>query len=119
MRYFYEAKVDRVIDGDTVDLVIDLGFDISYTARVRLHGVDTPELRTKDLAEKDRGLAAKAFTYDWLASKDRVFVKTLKDDTGKYGRILGYIYSDVIMSACLNDDIIDSGHGVPYYAGKR
>lgn len=119
MRYFYEAKLDRIVDGDTVDLSIDLGFDVSYKARVRLHGVNTPETRTKDLEEKELGLAAKAFVYDWLAECDSVYIKTLKDDSGKYGRVLGYIYADEQMTKCLNDDIIDAGHGVPYYGGKR
>ena len=119
MRYFYEAKLDRIVDGDTIDLSIDLGFDVSYKARVRLHGVNTPETRTKDLKEKELGLAAKAFVYDWLAEHDSVYIKTLKDDSGKYGRVLGYIYTDERMTKCLNDDIIDAGHGVPYYGGKR
>jgi endonuclease YncB( thermonuclease family) len=119
MRFFYEAKVGRVVDGDTVDFIIDLGFDVAYKARVRLHGVNTPESRTRDLEEKELGIAAKNYVYDWLAGHDTVFIKTMKDGTGKYGRILGYIYSDEEMMACLNDDIIDSGHGEPYYGGKR
>ena len=119
MRFFYRAKVDRVVDGDTVDLLVDLGFDIVHKIRVRLHGVNTPESRTRDLEEKELGIAAKNYVYDWVTSQDYVYVKTLKDGGGKYGRILGYIYTDEKMSKCLNDDLIDSGHGVPYYGGKR
>jgi len=119
MRFFYEASIDRIVDGDTVDLIIDLGFDVSYKARVRLHGVNTPETRTRDLEEKALGLAAKEYVSDWLAEHDTVYVRTMKDGSGKYGRILGYIYSDALMSHCLNDDIIDSGHGESYYGGKR
>jgi endonuclease YncB( thermonuclease family) len=119
MRFFYEAKVDRIVDGDTVDFIIDLGFDVFHKARVRLHGVNTPETRTRDLEEKELGIAAKDYVYDWLAATDSVFIKTIKDGSGKYGRILGYVYSDQSMLKCLNDDIIDSGHGEPYYGGKR
>ena len=119
MRFFYEATIDRIVDGDTVDLIIDLGFDVSYKARVRLHGVNTPETRTRDLEEKALGLAAKDYVSNWLGAHERVYVRTLKDGSGKYGRILGYIYSDEAMMNCLNDDIIDSGHGEPYYGGKR
>ena len=69
--------------------------------------------------EKELGIAAKDYVYDWLAATDSVFIKTIKDGSGKYGRILGYVYSDQSMRNCLNDDIIDSGHGEPYYGGKR
>jgi len=119
MRFFYQAKVDRVVDGDTVDLIIDLGFDILHKVRIRLHGVNTPESRTRDLEEKALGLAAKDYVVDWLSESEALYVRTLKDGAGKYGRILGYIYSDEKMSKCLNDDLIDSGHGEPYYGGKR
>lgn len=119
MRFFYKAQVDRVVDGDTVDLIIDLGFDVLHKVRIRLHGVNAPESRTRDLEEKALGLAAKDYVSNWLTESDAVYVKTLKDGTGKYGRILGYIYADEHMVKCLNDDIIDAGHGVPYYGGKR
>lgn len=118
MKYFYEAKLDRVVDGDTIDLIVDLGFNIHHKIRVRLHGVNTPESRTSDELEKAKGIAAKDYVYDWLVGQNKVFVKTVKDAEGKYGRILGYIYSDENLTACLNDDIIDSGHGVPYYGAK-
>lgn len=119
MQYFYRAKLQRVVDGDTVDLLVDLGFDILHKIRVRLHGVNTPESRTRDLEEKALGLAAKDYVEDWFDGHTHVFVKTLKDEGGKYGRILGYVYADEEMQVCLNDQIIDAGHGVPYFGGKR
>jgi micrococcal nuclease len=119
MRFFYQAKVAHVVDGDTVDLLIDLGFDLMPKVRIRLHGVNTPESRTRDLEEKELGLAAKDYVYDWLSANDYVYVRILKDGSGKHGRISGYIYADDKMTKCLNDDIIDSGHGQPYYGGKR
>ena len=118
MRYFYAAKVARVVDGDTIDFMIDLGFGIYHKVRVRLYGVNTPETRTRDELEKAAGLAAKDYVYDWLSGRDFVYVKTIKDKGGKYGRILGFVYSDPELQVCLNDDIIDSGHGVPYYPDK-
>lgn len=119
MRFFYQATVTKIVDGDTVDLMIDLGFDITHKIRVRLHGVNTPESRTKDLKEKELGLAAKAYVTEWLSECDVVYIQTLKDGEGKYGRILGYIFADEQMKKCLNHDIIDSGHGVAYHGGKR
>ena len=118
--YEYRTKVSRVVDGDTVDVDIDLGFGVwMKKERIRLLGIDTPESRTRDLEEKALGLAAKDYVSNWLTESDAVYVKTLKDGTGKYGRILGYIYADEHMAKCLNDDIIGAGHGVPYYGGKR
>lgn len=114
MRFFYEAKIDRIVDGDTIDLIVDLGFDVSYKTRVRLAGVDTYEVRTKNLEEKELGIAAKAFVEDWLNAHDKVYVRTLKDSSGKFGRILGYIYADEEMVHCLNDALLSSGHGEVY-----
>ena len=79
--YEYSCEVKRVVDGDTVDVVLDLGFDISYSTRVRLYGIDTPESRTRDLDEKARGKMAGTFS-------------KLKDSKGKYGRVLGEIIVD-------------------------
>ncbi len=90
-RFWYGATVIDVIDGDTVDLMIDLGFNIHHKIRVRLYGVNTPESRTKDLAEKALGLKAKAFTRDWLTNHKWVFVNTIPDKNDKYGRILAKI----------------------------
>lgn len=119
MRFFYKAELDRVVDGDTVDLIIDLGFDVFHKVRVRLHGVNAPESRTRDLEEKALGLAAKDYVSNWLSESDEIYIRTMKDGSGKYGRILGYIYNDEDMASCLNADIISNGHGVEYFGGKR
>ena len=84
--YTYKAKLDRVVDGDTVDAYIDLGFDISVHKRIRLAGIDSPESRTRDLEEKARGLASKDRLIDLL--KYGEFTLESKE-VGKYGRVLG------------------------------
>lgn len=118
-RFWYGAKVLNVVDGDTVDLMIDLGFDIHHKIRVRLFGVNTPESRTKDAAEKEMGLKAKSFTKDWLDRHQWVFVNTIPDKNDKYGRILAKVYSsdkvDDPKTACLNVDIVQAGLAREYY----
>lgn len=118
-RFWYGAKVLKVIDGDTIDLNVDLGFKIHHEIRVRLFGVNTPESRTKDLKEKELGLKAKQFTQDWLTNHHWVFINTIPDKNDKYGRILAKIYSSENISdpktACLNTDIIESGFAREYY----
>lgn len=118
-RFWYGATVLNVVDGDTIDLMIDLGFNIHHKIRVRLYGVNTPESRTKDAAEKELGLKAKQFTKDWLDRHRWVFINTIPDKNDKYGRILARIYSsdqvDSATTACLNNDIIDSGYAREYY----
>lgn len=89
--YEYNCEVTRIVDGDTVDVIIDLGFDISYKSRVRLYGIDTPESRTRDKDEKVRGLMSKQYLVDEL-SKGQVVIKTHKDKKGKFGRVLGEMY---------------------------
>jgi len=91
MMYEYNCEILRVVDGDTVDVSIDLGFDISYKSRVRLYGIDTPESRTRDKDEKARGLMSKEYLIDEL-SKGQVVIKTHKDKKGKFGRVLGEMY---------------------------
>lgn len=118
-RFWYGAKPLKAIDGDTIDLMVDLGFSIHFKMRVRLYGVNTPESRTKDLAEKELGLKAKKFTEDWLVGRDWVFVNTIPDKNDKYGRVLAKIYSsdniNDVTTACLNADIIQSGYAREYY----
>ena len=118
-RFWYGATVLGVIDGDTIDLMIDLGFNIHHKIRVRLYGVNTPESRTKDLAEKELGLKAKKFTQDWLTNHKWVYVNTIPDKNDKYGRILARIFSSDDISnqttACLNTDIIQAGFAREYY----
>ena len=117
--YHYRSTVDRVVDGDTIDVILDLGFDISLKERVRLVGINTPESRTRDLEEKARGLAAKDFVCQWLLEEagNNPIIETLKDKTGKFGRILGRVINDE--GECLNDILVAEGHATPYDGGKR
>lgn len=118
-RFWYGAKPLKVIDGDTIDLMIDLGFNIHHKIRVRLYGVNTPESRTKDAAEKELGLKAKSFTTDWLDGHQWVYVNTIPDKNDKYGRILARIFSSDQVNdpktACLNTDIIQAGYAREYF----
>ena len=116
--FHYQAKVDRVVDGDTIDVTLDLGFDISYRGRVRFHGINAPESRTRDAVEKEAGLAAKRYVEDWTSALDsKVIIQTSLDDRGKFGRILGRILNED--GECLNDEMVSLGHAVPYHGGKR
>lgn len=90
MYHYKIKKINRVIDGDTVDLDIDLGFGITLTQRVRLKDIDAPETKTKDLEEKERGLATKVWLEEQLAREGEWVIETYKED--KYGRILGTLY---------------------------
>jgi micrococcal nuclease len=93
--YVYKAKILRWVDGDTVDVDIDLGFGIIYSnQRVRLYGIDAPESRTKDLEEKTLGKKAKAFAEKYAPEGKIVTLQTQLDSKGKYGRILGLIIID-------------------------
>ena len=93
--YEYACKVKRVVDGDTVDVILDLGFDVSYSCRVRLYGIDTPESRTRDKDEKARGKMAGAFLEEAIEDGEKVVIQTkLKDSKGKYGRGLGDVVVD-------------------------
>jgi len=111
--YEYKAKLDRIIDGDTIDCFIDLGFNIKLKERVRLKGIDTPEVRTKDLEEKKRGFAAKERVIELFQSVDEFIIKTELDNKGKYGRILGTIMlPDRKIS--LNEMLLKEGHAEVY-----
>lgn len=118
-RFFYAAEVKKVIDGDTFDCVIDLGFDVLIKSRVRLYGLNTPESRTKDAAEKEMGLKAKAYATDWLTRHKFVYIKTVLDKTEKYGRTLANVYSSPNVedptTACLNTDMLQSGNAREYF----
>ena len=115
--YEYEVKeVVRVVDGDTIDVVFDLGFSLFKKERVRLAGIDTPESRTRDLAEKKFGLEAKEKVSFELKNADKIICKTEKE--GKYGRILGWIYLDE-MASSLNEHLIAQGYAWKYDGGKK
>ena len=86
-------KVTKIVDGDTIDVMLDLGFDIKYKSRVRLFGIDTPESRTRDKVEKKYGLLSKKFLQEQIKKSKKVTIKTYKgDETGKFGRILGDVF---------------------------
>ena len=116
--YEYRATIRRVVDGDTVDVTLDLGFNILYNSRIRLLGIDTPESRTRDLEEKARGLAAKDRVKELCPVGSSVILKTTKDGRGKFGRILGEIFvSGVVQS--INQLLVEEGHAVEYDGGKK
>ena len=108
--YEYNCEVKRIVDGDTVDVVIDLGFDIHYSSRVRLYGIDTPESRTRNKDEKVRGLMSKKYLTDAL-SKGQGVIKTHKDKKGKFGRVLGEMY---VADKNINLMMVDDNLAVKY-----
>lgn len=113
----YEYRVKKVlavIDGDTIDVDIDLGFDISITKRVRLAGIDTPESRTTNKYEKTLGLESKAYLKQRLASAQLVVIRTEKPDSSeKYGRVLGWLFLDGEKTS-FNEAMIASGYAWSY-----
>ena len=121
--YTYKIKLDRVVDGDTIDADIDLGFDIKVKKRVRFMGINAPESRTKDLEEKARGLAAKDRVKQLLDGCDNIQLKS--HGIGKFGRCLGEIMIDMvdgqekITLESLNELLIKEGHAKEYHGGKR
>jgi len=118
--YQYRCKVLRVIDGDTVDVDIDLGFGVWLKKqRVRLHGIDTPESRTRDKVEKHYGLIAKKFLKEQLGGKEGPILKTRLDAKGKFGRILGEFLIDDGSGDTVNELMIKEGHAVAYFGQSK
>jgi micrococcal nuclease len=116
--YEYRCKVVRVVDGDTVDVDIDLGFGVWLKKqRVRMMGIDTPESRTRDLEEKFYGKESKYFLQDLIQSVEDE-VKLISHEKGKFGRILGEIFIDAEEKS-VNQLMIDNHHAVPYYGGNK
>ena len=113
----YNAKVIRVVDGDTIDAMVDLGFTTFKKVRIRMHGINAPESRTRDLVEKEKGLAAKARLIEMLEESDNEF-RLISHGVGKFGRCLGEIYLSGHATS-LNKQLIWEGHGTEYYGGKR
>lgn len=111
--YTYKAKLLRVVDGDTVDAMIDLGFDVWRKVRIRFYGLDAWESRTRDLEEKKKGLAAKARVADLLTDGEFILKS---HGVGKYGRCLGELF---IGEQNLNQTLINEGHAKKYYGGTR
>ena len=115
--YSYKVKeVAKVVDGDTVDLVIDLGFGLYKKERVRVAGIDLPESRTRDKEEKVYGLEAKAYLMGILESAETIIVETEKD--GKYGRMLGWLYVDD-NDQSVNHLMIEAGYAWAYDGGTK
>ena len=115
--YTYKAKLVRVIDGDTIDAEIDLGFNVLIRQRIRLYGIDTPESRTRDLEEKERGLAAKQRLTEILPKE--FIVKTILNKRGKFGRILGVLYINIDDETSVNDILVEEGHAVQYLTAAK
>jgi micrococcal nuclease len=119
MYEYYVRKVENVVDGDTIDVLIDLGFDILFQSRVRLAGIDTPESRTRDLKEKALGIESKEYLKKALKDAKSVVIKTEKmNSTEKFGRILGWIYvnGDTVS---LNDMMINDGYAWGYMGDTK
>ena len=121
--YTYKAKLQRVVDGDTIDATIDLGFDVFVKKRIRFSGINAPESRTRDLEEKARGLAAKDRVKNIL--EENIDFELHSEELGKFGRVLGKIYvekldgKDCLTQICLNEQLIKEKHAVEYFGGKR
>jgi micrococcal nuclease len=115
--YEYSCTVDRVVDGDTIDVTLDLGFDILFKSRVRLYAIDTPESRTRDKDEKARGKLASAYLQNAIDTAKQVVIKTeLKDSRGKYGRVLGSVICDGID---INKAMVEQYYAVAYYGQNK
>ena len=118
--YVYRIKsITKVVDGDTIDADIDLGFDISLTKRIRLAGIDSPESRTTNLKEKALGLESKEWLKKTLEDAKDILIKTEKpDSTEKYGRIIGHLFIND-QETSLNNQMIAEGYALEYEGGKK
>jgi len=118
MDYIYKIKITRVVDGDTVDAEIDLGFNLSLNKRIRLYGINTPECRTRDLEEKKKGLAAKKRLQEIIdAQQGELYLKSM--DQGKFGRCIGVLFEKDFDDESINDVLVQEGHAKEYFGGKR
>jgi micrococcal nuclease len=114
MYKYFVKEVKNVVDGDTIDVIIDLGFDILFSSRVRLAGIDTPESRTTDKAEKALGVEAKEYLKKHLKDAKTIVIRTEKmNSSEKYGRILGWVYVNE-ESESLNNKMINDGYAWGY-----
>ena len=122
--YNYNAMCTRVVDGDTVDAMIDLGFGVHVKKRIRLAGINAPESRTRDKQEKILGLAAKDRLIAMMEGADNKF-ELESQELGKYGRVLGKLHidkldgKDLITKTCVNDCLVKEGYATEYDGGKR
>jgi len=122
-KYIYRGKLERVVDGDTIDALIDVGFDIWIKKRIRYSGIDTWESRTRDLAEKAKGLEAKARNKELLmeVSSKSGYFRLKSYGVGKYGRVLGEIFIEDKdgKQYNINETLINEGHAYIYDGGKK
>jgi micrococcal nuclease len=119
MYEYFVREVKNVVDGDTIDVIIDLGFDILFSSRVRLAGIDTPESRTTDKAEKALGIEAKEYLKKQLKDAKSVIIRTEKmDSSEKYGRILGWVYING-ESESINNKMINDGYAWGYLGDTK
>ena len=117
-KHIYSAKIVRVVDGDTADAMIDLGFDTWVKKRIRFYGVDTWESRTRNLEEKKKGLAAKAYVNDLLENSDEGKFLLKSHGVGKYGRVLGELFVKGHESS-VNELLKENGHAYEYHGEKK
>ena len=117
-KHIYSAKLQRVVDGDTCDALIDLGFDTWVKKRIRFYGVDTWESRTRNKEEKVKGLAAKAFTKALLENSDDGKFSIISHGKGKYGRVLGELFVKGEEKS-VNELLKENGHAYEYDGGKK
>ena len=119
--YEYKCQVKRVVDGDTMDVILDLGFDIHHVCRVRLAGIDTPESRTRDLDEKARGKLSKAYLKESIKGRKVVLKTKLKDSRGKFGRVIAEVWAEFEEGSLrnVNELMIKECHAVKYNAENK
>ena len=117
-KHGYSCKLVRVVDGDTCDAMIDLGFNVWVKERIRFYGVDTWESRTRNLEEKKKGLAAKEYVKDLLENSDEGKFSIISHGKGKYGRVLGELFVKG-NDTSVNELLKENGHASEYYGGKK
>ena len=119
--YEYKCKVKRVVDGDTMDVILDLGFDVHHAVRVRLAGIDTPESRTRDKDEKARGKLSKAFLKENIKGKKIVLKTKIKDAKGKFGRVIAEVWAEFEKGSLrnVNELMIKECYAVKYNAENK
>ena len=120
-KYTYDVEIKRVVDGDTVDVIIDLGFNTYIKRRIRMYGINAPESRTRDLEEKAKGLAAKERLKEYV-EENKIVMKSW--GKGKYGRILGELFTEKdselgLIHTNINEALVSEGHAKAYFGGKR
>jgi micrococcal nuclease len=119
--YEYKCKVKRVVDGDTMDVILDLGFDVLHACRVRLAAIDTPESRTRDLDEKARGKLSKAYLKETIKGKKIVLKTKIKDAKGKFGRVIAEVWAEFEEGSMrnVNELMIKECYAVRYNAENK